>query len=418
MSKFIIYNSKNLQGEIDVYGAKNAAMKMIAASILILGKVTLENVPDILDVQSIIDILIENGAEITRNGHILEIDTTNLLDENPDARLVKKFRGSIVLIGPYLSRFGKISIPQPGGCLIGSRPIDTHLEAFKKVGAEINCDDNFNHLNLSKNLGGQVILKEASVTATENIIMSQVIGDQETVIENAATEPQIADLIKFLNKAGAKISGATTRNLKIQGVDKLNPVSYRVMSDPFEAATFICMAIATNSEIKVIHCNPNDLYPFLDVIHKMGVKFELGQDYVLVQESENLKPAEIITDIHPGFSTDMQAPIGLVLTQAHGQSHIHEKLFENRLGYLKELVEMGAKVEFISNQEAVITGPTVLHGRRIESLDLRAGATMIMAGLAAQGQTIITNAEIVDRGYEQIETRLKRIGAKIERVDS
>lgn len=418
MSKFIIQGSKNLQGEIEVYGAKNAAMKMISASILILGKVTLENVPDISDVQRIIDILVKNGAEISRKDHTLEIDTTNLIDKNPDAVLVKKFRGSIVLIGPYLSRFGKISIPQPGGCQIGSRPISTHLEAFKKVGAEVKYNDNFNHLKISKNLGGLIILEEASVTATENIIMSQVIGGQQTVIENAATEPQIADLINFLNKAGAKISGAGTRTIKIQGVDRLNPVSYIVMPDPFEAATFICMAIATNSKIKVSHCKTNDLYPFLDIIKEMGVKFELGEDYVLILSSENLKPAEITTDIHPGFSTDMQAPIGLVLTQAHGESQIKEKLFENRLGYLKELVDMGAKVEFLSNQEAVITGPTVLQGRRIESLDLRAGATMIMAGLAAEGQTIITNAEIVDRGYEQIETRLRRIGAKIERVDS
>jgi len=417
MSKFIIHSSRNLHGEIAVYGAKNAAMKIIAASVLIPGKVTLENVPDISDVQSIVDILAKNGAEVKRNGHTLEIDTTNLIDKSPDEKLVKRFRGSIVLIGPYLSRFKKISIPQPGGCLIGSRPISTHLEAFQKVGAKVNCSEDFNQLSLEENIGGQVVLNEASVTATENIIMSQVIGKQETLIENAATEPQIADLINFLNKAGAKISGATTRSLKIKGVDKLNPVSYTVMPDPFEAATFICMAIVVNSEIKVTHCNPNDLYPFLDVIKKMGANFELGEDYVLVQNSDDLKPAEIITDIHPGFSTDMQAPIGLVLTQAHGQSHIHEKLFENRLGYLKELVEMGAKVEFISNQEAIITGPTVLHGRRIESLDLRAGATMIMAGLAAEGQTTITNAEIVDRGYEQIETRLKRLGAKIERVN-
>lgn len=418
MSKFIIENSKNLKGEIEVYGAKNAAMKIIAASVLISGEVTLENVPDISDVQRIIDILVKNGAKISRDGHTLKIDTTNLIDKSPDEKLVKKFRGSIVLIGPYLSRFGRISIPQPGGCLIGSRPIDTHLKAFEKVGAEVSCQDNFNHLSLGKNIGGEVVLKEASVTATENIIMSQVIGPQETLIKNAATEPQIADLINFLNKAGAKISGANTRTIKIQGVDKLNPISYRVMPDPFEAATFVCMAVVTNSEIKITNCNPNDLYPFLNVIKEIGVKFELGENYVLVQNSQNLKSAKITTDIHPGFSTDMQASIGLILTQANGESYIHEKLFENRLGYLKELVEMGAKVEFISNQEAVITGPTLLHGRHIESLDLRAGATMILAGLAAVGQTIISDAEIVDRGYEKIETRLKRIGAKIERVDS
>jgi len=416
MAKFKIIPSNNLSGTIEVYGAKNAAMKMIAASVLIQGKVVLENVPEIVDVQRLIEILIKNGAQITRHNHTLTIDTTNLSNDNPDRTLVKRFRGSIVLVGPYLSRFGKIGIPQPGGCVIGSRSIDTHLEAFKKIGAKVTNANDFNELVLEKNLGGKVELKEASVTATENIIMSQVLGNQETIIKNAATEPQIADLANFLNKAGAKITGAGEKTIRIEGVDTLNPITYAVMPDPFEACTFICLAIATNSEIKITNCIPKDLFPFLDVIRNMGVQLEQGENYILVKKSPNLKPVDITTGIHPGFSTDMQAPMGLVLTQAHGKSKIKETLFENRLGYLKELVEMGAQVEFLNNREAIITGPTRLRGRRIDSLDLRAGATLLIAGLIADTPTEINNAENIDRGYERIEERLAKIGAKIQRV--
>jgi UDP-N-acetylglucosamine 1-carboxyvinyltransferase len=416
MSKFEIEGPSNLVGEIEVYGAKNAAMKMIAAAVLISGKVILENVPDILDIQVIIDILSQNGAEINRDGHTLAIDTTDLTDADPNPKLVEKMRGSIVLVGPYLARFGKINIPKPGGCAIGSRPIDTHLKAFEAIGANVVCQGNLYHLDLKNNLGGTFELDEASVTATENIIMSQALRDQKTVIKNCATEPQIADLVDFLNSAGANISGAGTTAITITGVKQLKATKYRVMPDPFETATFVCLAIVTKSPLKITGCNPKDMYPFLDKIKEIGVDFECGDDYILIKKINNIKPTNIATAIHPGFSTDMQAPFGLVLTQAIGKSTIHETLYENRLGYLKELIEMGAKVDFINHREAVIDGPTKLHGRRIESLDLRAGATMILAGLAALGKTVISNAEIVDRGYEKIEERLHKVGAKIKRI--
>ncbi|AKM82771.1 TPA: UDP-N-acetylglucosamine 1-carboxyvinyltransferase [Candidatus Berkelbacteria bacterium] len=418
MSKFIINQSKNLMGEIKVMGAKNAALKMIAASVLIPDKITLNNVPDIVDIQNLLNILTENGAVIKRIDHTLEIDTKNLSDQNPNPKLVKKMRGSIVLIGPYLSRFGKISIPQPGGCLIGARPIDTHLKAFEDVGANITCNNEFNHLELKENMGGDVKLAEASVTATENIIMSQVIGTQKTVISNAATEPQIVDLANFLIKAGAEIYGAGTRTIEIKGVEKLHSLEYNVMPDPFETSTFVCLAVVTDSELKITSCEPNHMYPFLDIIKEIGVNFEIGDDFIFVRKLRGkLKPTKIVADIHPGFSTDMQAPIGLVLTQADGESYIYEKLFENRLGYLNELKKMGAKVEIVNSHEAKIFGPTPLHGAKIDTLDLRAGATVVLAGLAADGETEISNIEIIDRGYEKIEERLKALGAQIERVE-
>ncbi|MFA6493252.1 MAG: UDP-N-acetylglucosamine 1-carboxyvinyltransferase [Patescibacteria group bacterium] len=416
MAKFIIEGQQKLSGGIEVLGAKNAAMKMIAASILIKDKVILENVPNILDIQVIIDILKQNGAEITREGHTLNIDTTNLIDTDPNPELVAKMRGSIVLVGPYLARFKHIRFPKPGGCAIGTRSIDAHLKAFEDIGAKVSCTNKLFKVDLEENLGGVVNLTEPSVTATENIIMSQVLNDKETVINNAATEPQIADLINFLNSAGAKITGAGTRTIEIKPVDNLVGVKYRSMPDPFETATFICMAIVTKSLLKITNCRPSDMYPFLDMVNKIGVDFKIGSDYIQITKINNLEPIDLETGIHPGFSTDMQAPMGLVLTQANGQSSIYEKLFENRLGYLKELVRMGAKVDFVDNHHAVIYGPTKLYGQRIESLDLRAGATLLIAGLIASGTTEIKNAENIDRGYERIESRLEKIGAKIKRI--
>lgn len=416
MAQFKIHGPNTLSGEIPVYGAKNAAMKMIAACVLIQDQVVLENVPDILDIENIVKILSQNGAKILRQNQTLKIDTSGLKDILPDPTLVKKMRGAIVLVGPYLSRFGHITIPQPGGCAIGARPIDTHLKAFESIGTEIVCEKENYSFTLEQNQGGQVDLIEASVTATENIIMSQVIGSAKTVIKNAATEPQIIDLANFLNLAGAKISGAGTREIVIEGVQKLNGLKFKVMPDPFEAATFVCMAIVTKSEIKITNCRPDQMYPFLDVIRKMGAIIEEGKDYLLVKKTPPLKPIEIKTDIHPGFSTDMQAPLGLVMTQAQGESQITEKLFENRLNYLKQLVEMGARAEILNAHEAKIFGPCKLRGAHIESLDLRAGATLVLAGLIAEGETIIENAEIIDRGYEKIEKRLQQIGAKIERI--
>lgn len=415
MSKFEIQGPSKLSGEIEVYGAKNSALKLIAACILIKDKIILENVPDILDINILIDILIKNGAQITRTGHTLNIDTTNLSDTDPDETLVKKFRGSIVLAGPYLARFGKINIPQPGGCAIGTRPIDDHLNGFRQAGTEINKNGCIYEYKREKIEGAQINIRP-SVTATENMIMTQVLAKGLTTISNVAREPQITDLANFLNQAGAKITGDGSSTINIEGVEKLHGLTYKVMPDPFEACTFICLAAAANSQIKIKACEPNHLYPFLDKLKEIGVDFEIGQDYVKINDASHLKATNIITDIFPGFSTDMQAQTGVVLTQAHGKSHVNETLFENRLGYLKELQDMGAKVEMINAHEANIYGPTPLVGAQIKSLDLRAGATMILAGLIAKGETILENAEMIDRGYEKIENRLSALGAKIKRV--
>jgi len=416
MSKFEIEGPNTLEGEIEVYGAKNAAMKMIAACVLISGKVTLQNVPDILDIQTIINILVENGASIQRNGHTLEIDTTNLSEKDPDPQLVKKMRGSIVLVGPYLARFKKISIPQPGGCTIGSRPIDIHIDGFRQLGVNITENDCLFEFQTDELKGNEIHLKGISVTATENVLMAASLTNGKTTISNVAKEPEVVDLINFLNNAGAKISGIGTDTIVIDGVRKLNPINYTVIPDRIEAGTFVALAIATKSLLKITKCRTQDLEAFLSIINKMGVDFEKGEDYILVKNSNNLKEVNIETQVHPGFPTDLQAPMGLLFTQAEGQSTINEKIHENRLEYLKELKDMGANVEIVNPKTAKITGPTILRGKTVDSLDLRAGATLILAGLIANGKTVINKAEIVDRGYEKIEERLQRIGAKIKRI--
>lgn len=416
MSAFRISGPAKLAGEIEVLGAKNAAMKMIAASILIKNKVVLKNVPDILDIENIIEILAKNNAEIRRDEHTLEINTTNLTDIDPDAKLVEKMRGSVVLIGPYLARFGHIKIPQPGGCAIGVRPIATHIDAFRQLDVQVVSEENNYELETGGLIGHVVDLREASVTATENILMATVLARGTSQINNAAKEPEIVDLANFLNQAGAKISGAGTETIIIEGVEKLNSIEYEVIPDRIETATFVALAIMTQSPLKITHCRPEHLKAFLDTIQAMGVEFTLGADYIQINKANNLQAIEVQTAVYPGFATDMQALMGLIMTQAQGESRLHEALFENRLGYLRELLEMGAKVQIINSQEAIITGPVELHGSAIESLDLRAGATLILAALAARGETTIDPAETIDRGYEKIEERLTKVGARIERI--
>ena len=421
MSKFIIDGPAKLQGEINVFGAKNVALKLIAASILIKDQIVLKNMPDILDAQNLLQIIKKAGATVDFSNNELKIDTSAMKDIDPDPELMEKLRASVVLIGPYLARFGRVNVPRPGGCSIGSRPIDVHLNAFKQMGVKIShkenggCNDNLYHISCERITGSQIDLKEASCTATENILMAAVLAAGKTTISNAAKEPQIADLANFLNQSGAHITGAGEDVIEIEGADALKGLEYSIMPDPIEAGTFASLAITTNSHIKITNCRPADLTVFLDKIKEMGVEFSTGETYIEIIDSANLKATTVETAIHPGFPTDLQAPMGLIMSQANGESSIKENLYENRLGYLEELKKMGAKVEIIDAHEAKIFGPTKLHGAKIESLDLRAGATVLLAGLCAEGQTEIANAEIIDRGYEKIEERLSAIGAKIKR---
>ena len=415
-AKFIIHGLNPLGGEIEVYGSKNTAIKIIAASVLIPGQVILDNVPDILDVQKMISILEKMGGIFHRQGHKLILDLTNLRPIDPDPDLVRQMRASIVLVGPLLSRFGKVSIPHPGGCLIGARPIDRHLKAFRDLGAKIienrdSCQFQFSQSPQEK----KVIFNKISVTASENVIIFAAFQNQKTIIENAAIEPEVIDLIEFLKLAGAKIK-VFGRRIEILGAQQLKPINYKIIPDRIEAATFAIMAAASRGNLNIKHLNPDHLTSLLSKFQAMGIKFEKGKDFLYIKNSPKILATNIFTAEYPGFPTDIQSPMGLLLTQAEGKSCLKENIFENRLGYLLELQKMGAKIKIINSKEAIIFGPTPLYGAKINSLDLRAGATLIIGGLIAKGKTDILQAENIDRGYEKIEERLKKIGARIERV--
>ena len=380
------------------------------------GKAILHNVPDITDIEKLALILKKMGAKITRDSHTLEIDTTNLKAEDPDPDLVRSIRASIILVGPLLARFGKVKIPHPGGCVIGSRPIDLHLKAFRDLGAEVKESPDTYEFKINRVSANKVDFAKISVGATENIIMFASFFSRTIILNNCAIEPGIIDLIGFLNRAGAIIK-VNDRTIEINGSDELQPVEYTVIPDRIEAGTFAILAATTQSTLEINHVNVSHITALLEKFKEIGVKFEIGQDKLYIRKSTRLKATSIRTAVYPGFATDLQSPMGVLLTQAEGKSRIQENIFENRLGYLEELKKMGARINILNKHEAEIIGPTELKGAKIESLDLRAGATLIIAGLTGNGITEIHAAETIDRGYEKIEERLAKVGAKITRVN-
>lgn len=419
MAKFIITPGSNLSGEIKVFGAKNAAIKEIAAACLSSGETVLKNVPDILDIQKIAGILEKMGVKFTRYGHQLKIDTTNLRAGNPDPKLVGAIRASIILVGPLLARFGSLKIPHPGGCAIGSRPIDLHIAAFRKLGVKVEEKENYyffeKTIENSDKTPVEIHFPKISVGATENILLFASLLEREITLQNVATEPEVLNLIDFLLKSGVKIS-LKNRTLKILGQKELKSVECRVIPDRIEAGTFAILAAATGSNLKITGICPEHLGALLDKFRQMNIPFEKGNDFLYIKKPAEVKAVDVETSEYPGFPTDLEPPMGVLLTQAKGKSVILENIFENRLGYLSELQKMGAQIKILGGQKAEIYGPTPLSGAKIESLDLRAGATLIIAALCAKTPSEIKNAENIDRGYEKIEERLKKIGAKIQRV--
>lgn len=422
MAKFKIWGQKKLQGEIEVLGAKNAAIILIAASSLIAGKTILENVPDILDIQRIINILEKMGAKFRRKLHRLEIDSSHLRATSPDPKLVGQIRASVVLVGPLLGRFDRVRLAHPGGCTIGKRPIDLHLRAFHELGVKIKEEGDFYQFSYpentkprSRNGVYKVKFAKISVGATENILLFAASCERKTIIENAAIEPEVLDLIEFLKKAGVKIS-RKARKISIFGNEQLKNVRHRVIPDRIEAGTFAILAAASGSNLKISHCRPDHLEALLNVFQKMAIPFAITKDFLYIKKPQKILATDIQTAEYPGYPTDLQPPLAVLLTQAEGKSKIRENIFEHRLEYLRELQKMGTQIKILNSREAEIVGPTRLSGTSIESLDIRAGATLLIAGLLAEGKTTINHAENIDRGYEKIEERLKKIGADIQRV--
>ena len=413
--KFVIEGRNSLYGEVKISSSKNAVLKMIAASIMGEGTSTIIDTPQITDVETLKNIIYDLGADIKFKNKILKINPSSLKSYQPKNSLVKKLRASIVLVGPLLTRFGKAIISQPGGDTIGNRSIDTHIRAFEQLGVRITQDNGYYVLDAKDAKANIVILDEMSVTATENILMFAALLPGETNIRVAAAEPEIEDLANFLNKMGAKIKGAGTHFINIEGVKKLKGTTHKPIPDRIEAGTFIIASALGGKEVEIKNIRLEHLDLFLKKLKAANVKFTKIKDGLLVKPSTIFNRISIDTRPYPGFSTDLQAPTAVLLTQAKGTSLIFESIFENRLNYANELAKMGASVEILDPHRLLINGPTPLFGKKIKTLDIRAGATLVIASLIASGTSIIENIELIDRGYEKIDQKLKKLHAKIER---
>ena len=419
---FEIEGGHKLSGEIEVNGAKNSALKILAASLLSDEKCLITNFPFIEDTRRTIEILESIGVKVDKNEEKkeVEIDPSGLQKNNLKGELVRKLRASILLAGPLLARFGELEIDHPGGCVIGKRPIDFFLNGFKKLGADyeeknesIQITSKGGHL-----IGNEITFPKISVTGTESMMMTAVLAKGKTVLKNCAMEPEIPVLAEYLNKCGAKISGAGTSTIKIEGVEKIGGGKFEVIPDRIETGTFVMMGLVTGSEITVKNCIPEHLGAVLEILDQIGAKLEIGDDYIKTIPGSEFKAISITTHEYPGFVTDLQPPYTLLMTQAQGTCQIHEAIFEGRLFFTDQLSTMGANIVVCDPHRAMITGPTKLHGKKLSSPDLRAGITMLIAGMIAEGKTEIDNIYQIDRGYERIEERLSKIGAKIKRVRS
>lgn len=397
---------------------KNATTPIIAATLLIKEPVRLSNVPRLTDVEKMLDILRSLGSTVEWVGeNEVVIDNAKADLASLNAKAVKAMRSSILLMGPLLARFHEVQIPEPGGCIIGNRPLDSHFDALGALGAEmeVNRESGMYHLKAAK-LVGAVVNPVFSVTATENAIMAAVTAEGRTVIKIAAAEPHVEDLCRFLNAAGARIQGGGSHNIVIDGVTSLHGTEHRIIPDQIEAGTFAALGAVTKGTLRVTGVEPAHLDMPLMLLKKMHANFTLEGDTIIMGPHSALDAFKLQTMPYPGFPTDLQSPFGVVATQARGTSLIQDPMFEGRLGYTNELNKMGANCVICDPHRVLISGPTPLFGQEIRGLDLRAGATLVIAGLVAQGETVLHGAEIIDRGYEHIEERLAAVGADIKRA--
>ena len=420
-TKFIIQGGKPLNGVVEVSGYKNSAGACLAASLLTDEEVVLDNLPKVEDIFKMIDILKSMGAEIDwlDEKRIKIRAGANLNPEKMDFDKVSQTRISVLLIGGLLSRFKNFKISHPGGDKIGLRPIKTHLEALKNLGAKVKNEGSFYFFETEILKGREIVLKEFSVTATENLMLAAVKASGKTIIKGAAAEPQVQDLGFLLQKMGARIAGIGTHTLLIIGVDKFKGTFHEIVPDPLEAGTFIAAGAITPGTIEVRKMNPEHLDIFLDKLKEIGADVEIGKDFVKVGNlCQNLRSARVQALPYPGFQTDLLPVIVPVLIKAKGKSLIHDPLYENRFNYVQELRKMGADIEVVDPHRTFVYGPASLRGVRIESWDIRAGASLIIAALLAEGQTTIKGIYQIDRGYEKIDEKLQKLGADIKRVIS
>ena len=422
MTKYVIHGGKPLFGEIDISGAKNAAVAIIPAALLVDGVCRIENIPQISDVTLILNILQELGADVrTVNRTTVDVDCSHIRNARVPEELARKIRASYYLIGALLGRFGSAEVPPPGGCDFGGRPIDQHIKGFVAMGADVDVRGGYIHAKAKNGrmCGTQIYLDIVSVGATMNIMLAAVLADGLTVIENAAKEPHIVDLANFLNSMGADIRGAGTDSIRIQGVERLHGGTYSVIPDQIEAGTYMTACAAAGGEVLLTNVIPRHLECISAKLREMGVTVVEGGDSVLVRSNGRLRHTNVKTQPYPGFPTDMQPQISVALCLADGTSVVTEGVYDNRYKYIQELARMGADAQ-VNGCTAVLNGVDGLHGAEVRACDLRAGAAVVIAGLCAAGETVVTDIHFIERGYENFVGKLHSVGADIvlERDDA
>ena len=419
MDKFRIRGGKALKGRVSISGAKNSALPCMAAAILTPETVTLHNIPYVRDIITMRRLLEDIGGQVlTPELRTHKISAANVELMAAPYELVKTMRASVLALGPLLARFGKARVSLPGGCAIGARPIDLHLAAFARMGAEVilEAGDVIARAPQDGLAGAEIEFEKISVTGTENVMMAATLARGRTVIHNAAREPEVRDLAELLNKMGARVRGAGTPKIEIEGVEGLGEAHHTIIPDRIETGTFIVAGAITKGDLEIKDCNPEHCNRIIGKLRDVGVEIEeVNQSTLHVRYENKIRAGDLETEEYPGFPTDMQAQFMTLMTQANGRSEIIEKIFENRFMHASELQRMGARIQ-ISHDKAVVEGPTQLIGARVLASDLRASASLVLAGLIAEGETIIDRVYHIDRGYEKIETKLKAVGADITRL--
>lgn len=412
-----IEGGHQLEGEVTISGAKNATVALIPAAVLANGPVTIVGIPQIADVNNLCEILNILNIEVTKvaDDHLI-IDPTNMKNTDLVQDAVTKLRASYYFMGALLGKYGHVRMKMPGGCYLGPRPIDLHIKGFEALGAEVKFEKGCYEITAKELIGTKIFLDIASVGATINIMMAAVYAKGRTTIENAAKEPEIIDVATLLNKMGAKVRGAGTNVITIDGVDNLMGCFHEIIPDRIEAGTFIVIAAACAKKMCINNVIPQHLESLLSKLDEMGVNMHVGIDYVEVEESKDLKGTDVTTKPYPGFATDLQQPLTVLMTQAKGESKVEDTIYPERFKHCYELTKMGANIE-VRNGEADIEGPTPLGGTEVVATDLRCGAAMVVAGLIADGVTTISDIYHIDRGYSELDKKLTALGAKIWRED-
>ncbi len=414
-SKFVIVGGNPLWGEVRVGGAKNSVLKLMAASLLTPEECIIHNVPHITDVEIMVEVLRRLGVEVTWEKGSLRIRSGEFSSREAPYQLVRRMRASIIVLGPLVARWGEASVAIPGGCNIGSRKIDMHLKGLAELGAEISTEHGYVHARASRLKGTHIVLDFPSVGATENLIMAAVGADGRTLIENAACEPEIQDLAAFLGSMGARIDGAGTPLIEIEGPRELHGIEHAAIGDRIEAGTLAVAAAAAGGEVEITGIDPGHLGLPMEKLREVGVEVEEREDSLLVRGGEEYRPADLATLPFPGFPTDLQPQMMVLLSLAAGTSVITENVFESRFMFVDELNRMGCDIS-IEGHHAIVKGVGELSGAAVCAPDLRAGAALVLAGLAAEGETHLLDVYHVDRGYEDLEAKLSRLGARITRV--